>query len=527
MSLNLFKDLSLKSDDISRNYNLLCVDKVNKKVIELNRVEANVKSFGAVGDGIVDDTEAIQRAIDANPTYVHFPNGNYKVSNTLLFFGKPSLTVSFDGCTITNMGTNFAMRFEECPNVTVSGGFLIYGNVVNNGLRVNKTYGTFENIRIANCKDGVSLGQNYEDGSALTNFSNLQVVACQIGVTSDMAFCEFISPQISFCSLYGMFIIGDNCIVNGGFVSKCRIGLWFDGFRSRGTLNGVTVNESSNCGVFLKNLSSFNISGCKIWNSGVVYPAVETLSTRAEPARTSIFGMYFENVKNVICTSNTIGYNQYNIGIDGYAVCSFTGNSFIAGTNKTIAHVREYGKDVEYFTGNKCNGFVGNSFYGQVFGLNPNLKKAIEFHQDLESNNYRIEGNVTSGVPDYLHIDAAFPILDTPVLFDANYSHLVVNRVSTIVSLHPSVGGKKFTITHYGMTQQSPGGKRIFTSSDTSLGGRVPTILARADELTWTSTDGNKGYYELLQNGTYTFIPTGDYMNEWIVSYEGSREIIY
>jgi hypothetical protein len=45
---------------------------------------ANVRTFGARGDDMVDDSAAIQQAIDESPGPVYFPPGKYRVSNTLI-----------------------------------------------------------------------------------------------------------------------------------------------------------------------------------------------------------------------------------------------------------------------------------------------------------------------------------------------------------------------------------------------------------------------------------------------------------
>lgn len=66
----------------------------------------NVKSYGAVGDGITDDTAAIQKALDdgreksqdytGRPKALFFPAGTYLVSNTLTWKGA-SVTIQGEG----------------------------------------------------------------------------------------------------------------------------------------------------------------------------------------------------------------------------------------------------------------------------------------------------------------------------------------------------------------------------------------------------------------------------------------------
>jgi hypothetical protein len=45
---------------------------------------SSVQDFGAMGDGVADDTEAIQHAIDDGDGHLEFPRGEYRISKTLL-----------------------------------------------------------------------------------------------------------------------------------------------------------------------------------------------------------------------------------------------------------------------------------------------------------------------------------------------------------------------------------------------------------------------------------------------------------
>ncbi len=42
-------------------------------------MSVNVKDFGAIGDGIADDSPAIQKALDSGSTIVEIPEGNYRI----------------------------------------------------------------------------------------------------------------------------------------------------------------------------------------------------------------------------------------------------------------------------------------------------------------------------------------------------------------------------------------------------------------------------------------------------------------
>jgi hypothetical protein len=55
------------------------VEPVSQKI----SIPPNVKDFGAVADGVADDSAAIQRAVDASLRPLHFPAGTYRVTRTI------------------------------------------------------------------------------------------------------------------------------------------------------------------------------------------------------------------------------------------------------------------------------------------------------------------------------------------------------------------------------------------------------------------------------------------------------------
>ena len=53
---------------------------------------ANVKDFGAIGDGVADDTAAIQSAVNSSSNFIYFPQGIFKITGTITISASKSLT---------------------------------------------------------------------------------------------------------------------------------------------------------------------------------------------------------------------------------------------------------------------------------------------------------------------------------------------------------------------------------------------------------------------------------------------------
>lgn len=80
--VTLFNDKIGDLSDLDTNYNTNIVGAINEICNDWTCYR-NVKRYGAVGDGVTDDTAAIQAAIDDGAGVVFFPVGVYKISDTL------------------------------------------------------------------------------------------------------------------------------------------------------------------------------------------------------------------------------------------------------------------------------------------------------------------------------------------------------------------------------------------------------------------------------------------------------------
>lgn len=101
----------------------------------LKRRFFNVKDFGALGDGVADDTDAIQKAIDAASVHtyggtVFFPRGVYKVTGTLEV-AHHYITLEGEGMNAATLQRDFATGYTVDFSRGGATDTIFYGQVLN------------------------------------------------------------------------------------------------------------------------------------------------------------------------------------------------------------------------------------------------------------------------------------------------------------------------------------------------------------------------------------------------------------
>lgn len=144
----------------------------------------SVKDFGAVGNGIADDTAEIQAALvyasslaGTGGCEVYFPAGTYLVTSTLNVVTNTKL--SGGGAATLTRSTDYGdtLNFNNVFNCEVEGLYLINTGSMTSGAHINCSAGNFINIERCILRDGFY-------GIYLTAANTVKVEACVIDATS-------------------------------------------------------------------------------------------------------------------------------------------------------------------------------------------------------------------------------------------------------------------------------------------------------------------------------------------------------
>ena len=226
---------------------------------------ANVKDFGAVGDGVADDTAAIQAAIDANAgKAIYFPSGIYKFSQQLRIKRNNTCLIgdARNACQLwyfANTDQPAVLVQSESGNASHPD---ISGVVVAN-LGFNKLSATTQNSICIEFDRGLgcSMTNCYVSGfpSAIITsgcrncyFSNLALNARNFIANTPISSASVVTIRNSTTGggITGFTIVYDNCIIGAVFTSGRAV-----------TVSGNDYAAFSNCYISGATVEMVNIVG--------------------------------------------------------------------------------------------------------------------------------------------------------------------------------------------------------------------------------------------------------------------------
>jgi len=455
----------------------------------------SVKDFGAVGDGITDDTAAIQAAINSligtnGPRVVYFPRGTYNISTPLRLFNEQCLV----GESLESVSIN-----KTTTTADTYGTVSARGGTVNDSYNVDSVvsiiaptndysrFNRIENITLNRTTLGSSSYGIYAPRFAYGDFKNLNIVRATNGIFSYVLFLTSIEDVMAQFCINGFNLANDGSGLGGSTSLTLK--------RFYSNHNNTIANPS--IGIFLYGLSYSNLISCAVDNCN---PTVSTDHGTA---------YFFSNCRGVSVngcgTENTRGMvarfaSCADVIVSGMRASPIIGDTFgttVAVRYMDASRVTFIGCDIATVTspGNIFNNVIQNG--SNVVDIN-NVQNTFGGNAFVGYGGSSTWARLENGIWSYQN---------SSTKRDAIYSQSTPAQI-VLAAGTTSVAGGGFISTGVTNTDTKFCFAQVKKDDDV-----IPTVAAQIVQ-TFTSTDQIKIKFTKLSDGTED---TGTYDVTWCV----------
>lgn len=291
--------------------------------------EVNVKAFGALGNGVANDTTSIQNALNSLPTdggTVLMPAGTYLICGTITIPKQSILKGVGSGTKIILGNSCNTDMINISLDQSVVRDLWLDGNRANqtsgNGITINGSFRPkLQNLYIENIEEnGILVTGSAGDLATLPEISSSTVLRSYRGIslTQFSQDAYIVNTYAEEIDDTGFNIQGFGIRIFGGHVYNARVGI-FVSFADRTHLINCYSENNGEHGILVSNTQEIQIQNCNVFNNSKstawFYSGIVLTGTTN--------GAIVSN--NVIYDDQTVKTQAYGIKIDSGA----TNNSLI------------------------------------------------------------------------------------------------------------------------------------------------------------------------------------------------------
>lgn len=262
---------------------------VERQRIDLLSNYVTPQMFGAKGDGVADDTEALQNCFDAaseNGILCKIPHGvycfrNLAIKNNIAVEGVDKTLAKLkhmgSGCAITIKPENVG-SWLEFPHVALKNVSVVGNENSDVGIRVSECiHSVFENLFVEGCKiglfiDGSSDAQPNKNSVFNNEYKSISIVNCKEialkidGVISDSHFENLYAENCPVCADMNSVSTHNVSFTDGSFII-CEKGFYIHGLFNNVRIETFNIEQFSSHGIHVvsdgtNQCKNFTIANC-------------------------------------------------------------------------------------------------------------------------------------------------------------------------------------------------------------------------------------------------------------------------